>query len=144
MYETIIWANDGSEAADFALGEALGLRELSGGRIVAMHCSQRLTGRAAAYKEVAPYPLDILGAETQGMIGYLLTQALGAELPMHDIAALVTQVVVDPDDPAFADPAKPIGPIYEPTEARQLSAAHGWTVARDGQNLRRVVPSPEP
>jgi carbamate kinase len=144
MYETIIWATDGSEAADFALGEALGLRELSGGRIVATHCSQRLTGRAAAYKEVAPYPLDILGAETQGMIGYLLTQALGAELPMHDIAALVTQVVVDPDDPAFADPAKPIGPIYEPTEARQLSAAHGWTVARDGQNLRRVVPSPEP
>lgn len=99
---------------------------------------------ADAYKAVAPYPLDILGAESQGMIGYVLIQALAGELPDHDVVAILTQVLVDADDPAFARPTKPIGPVYDEAEARQLAAAYGWTVAPDGDSFRRVVPSPEP
>jgi carbamate kinase len=97
-----------------------------------------------AYKAVAPYPLDILGAESQGMIGYLLVQALAGELPVRELVALLTQVVVDHDDPAFSQPTKPIGPVYNEAEARRLAAAHAWTVARDGDHFRRVVPSPDP
>jgi carbamate kinase len=96
---------------------------------------------ADAFKAVTPYPLDVLGAESQGMIGYLLIQAL-AEL--DDVVAVLTQVVVDAADPGFAQPTKPIGPVYDKAEARRLAAAHGWTVAPDGDRFRRVVPSPEP
>jgi carbamate kinase len=99
---------------------------------------------ADAYEGVAPYPLDILGAESQGMIGYLLVQALGSELPERDVVALLTQVLVDGDDPAFTLPTKPIGPVYSEKEARELAAHRGWTVARDGKYFRRVVASPEP
>ena len=99
---------------------------------------------ADAYRAVAPYPLDILGAESQGMIGYLLIQALALELPERDVVAVLTQVVVDDDDPAFRTPTKPIGPVYDEDEARRLAAAHGWTIAPDGDRFRRVVASPEP
>lgn len=99
---------------------------------------------ADAFKAVRPYPLDILGAESQGMIGYLLAQALSSELAEGRVAALLTQVVVDPDDPAFARPTKPIGPVYSEAEARELAARNGWTIAADGLFFRRVVPSPEP
>jgi len=99
---------------------------------------------ADAYKAVSPYPLDVLGAESQGMIGYLLVQALQNELPGRQVAALLTQVVVDSLDPAFGRPTKPIGPVYSEREARQLAREHGWAVARDGAYFRRVVPSPEP
>ena len=99
---------------------------------------------ADAYKGVAPYPLDILGAESQGMIGYLLVQALGSELPEREVVALLTQVLVDSDDPAFTWPTKPIGPVYSEEEARKLAAGRGWAVARDGKYFRRVVASPEP
>jgi carbamate kinase len=99
---------------------------------------------ADAYKEVAPYPLDILGAESQGMIGYLLVQALRNELPGQEVVALLTQVLVDVDDPAFADPTKPIGPVYDERQARRLAVERRWTVARDGAFFRRVVASPEP
>ena len=99
---------------------------------------------ADAYKAVAPYPLDILGAESQGMIGYLLVQALGRELPEREVTALLTQVLVDADDPAFLLPTKPIGPVYTEAEARELAASRGWSVARDGEHFRRVVASPEP
>ena len=99
---------------------------------------------AEAYDGVTPYPLDVLGAESQGMIGYLIAQALGAELPERDVAAVLTQVLVDPDDPAFLAPTKPIGPVYEEREAARVAAEHGWTVAREGDRFRRVVPSPEP
>jgi carbamate kinase len=99
---------------------------------------------AEAYEEVAPYPLDVLGAESQGMIGYLLVQALAGELPGREIAALLTQVVVDGRDPAFAAPTKPIGPVYSKAEALGLAASRGWTVAPDGASFRRVVASPEP
>ena len=99
---------------------------------------------ADAYKAVAPYPLDVLGAESQGMIGYLLVQALGDALPEREVVALLTQVLVDADDPAFKSPTKPIGPVYSEQEARELAAGRGWTVARDGDYFRRVVASPKP
>ena len=99
---------------------------------------------ADAYKAVAPYPLDILGAESQGMIGYLLVQALGGALPDREVVALLTQVLVDADDPAFMCPTKPIGPVYSETVARRLAVDRGWTVARDGKYFRRVVASPAP
>ena len=99
---------------------------------------------ADAYDGVSPYPLDVLGAESQGMIGYLLAQALCNELPERDVVALLTQVVVDPADPAFAQPTKPIGPVYSEREARKLAREHNWTIARDGAYFRRVVASPEP
>jgi len=97
-----------------------------------------------AYKAVAPYPLDILGAESQGMIGYLLLQALENELPGRLLMAMLTQVIVDAEDPAFAHPTKPIGPVYTPAEAVDVAAAHCWTVAPEGAQFRRVVPSPQP
>lgn len=97
---------------------------------------------ADAYTAVAPYPLDILGAESQGMIGYLLVQALAGSI--DDVVCLLTQVVVDEDDPAFDAPTKPIGPVYTEAEALRLSAANGWAIAHDGIHLRRVVASPEP
>jgi carbamate kinase len=99
---------------------------------------------AEAYHEVKPYPLDVLVAETQGMIGYLLTQALQNELPDRDVVTLETQVLVAADDPAFDEPSKPIGPVYDEPEARRLAAERGWTVAPDGGAYRRVVPSPHP
>jgi carbamate kinase len=98
----------------------------------------------AAFKEVKPYPLDVLGAESEGMIGYLIEQALAEELPDRDVATLLTQVEVDPADPAFATPSKPIGPVYGEAEARELGARNGWTFAREGGSYRRVVASPAP
>jgi carbamate kinase len=100
--------------------------------------------QAAAYTAVAPYPLDVLGAETEGMIGYLLEQGLGNELPGRDVATLLTQVLVDPADPAFAKPTKFVGPAYVEAEARSVAEVNGWPIARDGQGWRRVVASPEP
>jgi carbamate kinase len=97
-----------------------------------------------AYPAVRPYPLDLLGAETEGMIGYLLEQELNNALPHLGAATLLTQVVVDPDDPAFSNPTKPIGPVYRAAEAERLAAERGWVVKPDGQWFRRVVPSPEP
>ncbi len=92
----------------------------------------------------APDPLDVIGAESEGMIGYLIEQELRNSLPGRQVAALLTQVVVDVDDPAFVHPSKPIGPMYERRTAFQLAARRGWRVARDGPGYRRVVPSPEP
>ena len=99
----------------------------------------------AAYEAVPESPLDVLGAETQGMIGYLIEQELGNRLPFEKpLASLLTMIEVDPDDPAFTDPSKPIGPIYGKSEADKLAAERGWTFKRDGDHLRRVVPSPVP
>lgn len=100
--------------------------------------------QAMAFKDVAPFPLDILGAESEGMIGYIIEQALANELPGSDIATLLTMVEVDPTDPAFAAPQKPIGPVYSEPEARELAARNRWTFAPDGGGHRRVVASPAP
>lgn len=101
--------------------------------------------QGAAYKPDEAYPLDILGAETEGMIGYLIEQELENVLG-HDrpVAVLLTQIVVDAGDPAFASPTKFVGPVYAEAEARQLAAARGWAIAPDGDRWRRVVASPKP
>lgn len=101
--------------------------------------------QAAAYPEVDAYPLDVLGAQTQGMIGYMIEQELGNLLPLErPLATILTMVEVDPDDPAFRQPTKFVGPIYEKHQADEIAAAKGWTFAADGNSWRRVVPSPEP
>jgi carbamate kinase len=97
-----------------------------------------------ALRDVTPYPLDVLGAESEGMIGYLLEQQLINALEGRPVATLLTQVIVDADDPAFANPSKPIGPIYDQPTAQRLAAERGWSIAPDGEHYRRVVPSPEP
>jgi carbamate kinase len=100
--------------------------------------------QAAALRDVEPYPLDVLGAESEGMIGYLLEQEFRNALPGRDVATLLTQVIVDPADPAFMRPTKPIGPVYRAGEAERLAVEQGWNIAPDGAGFRRVVPSPEP
>ena len=101
--------------------------------------------QAAAYKEVEAYPLDVLGAQTEGMIGYMIEQELGNLLPPDvPFATLLTMIEVDMRDPAFADPTKFVGPIYADADAEGLAAEKGWTFKRDGEHLRRVVPSPAP
>lgn len=99
----------------------------------------------AAYEAVDPYPLDVLGAETEAMIGYVIEQELGNLLPFEQpFATLLTMIEVDPSDPAFSNPTKPIGPIYDKETAEQLAAEKGWSIAPDGEHFRRVVPSPKP
>ncbi len=101
--------------------------------------------QAAALPDVAAYPLDLLGAQTDGMIGYLIEQELGNLLPENQpLATLLTMTEVDPADPAFADPTKFVGPVYDEPTAHALAAEHGWVVKPDGKHWRRVVPSPRP
>ena len=101
--------------------------------------------QAAAYTDVEPYPLDVLGAESEGMIGYVLEQELGNVMPKDaPIAALLTMIEVDPDDAAFGDPTKFVGPIYTQDQAEALETNKAWTFKQDGDSWRRVVPSPEP
>lgn len=97
-----------------------------------------------AYRDVPPYPLDILVAESQGMIGYMLAQQLGAFHPAQPVSTLLTRVLVDSEDPAYREPSKFIGPVYEPQQQAELEKKYGWSMKLDGKYLRRVVPSPEP
>lgn len=96
-----------------------------------------------SYKDTAPYPLDVLVAETQGMIGYMLQNALFNE-GVVNVVTLLTQVKVDTKDPAFLTPTKPIGPVYDKETALKLAHEKGWEIAPDGKYYRRVVPSPLP
>ncbi len=102
--------------------------------------------QSAAYRDVRSYPLDVLGAQSEGMIGYLVEQQLGNELPERAVVTMLTQVVVDADDPAFRAPTKPIGPVYAEPDARRLAHERRWAIAPDGTTgmWRRVVPSPTP
>ena len=101
--------------------------------------------QAAAYTEVEPYPLDVLGAQTEGMIGYMIEQELGNLLPFEKpLATILTMVEVDPADPAFDDPTKFVGPTYSKRDADRLRKARGWVFKKDGAHWRRVVASPEP
>lgn len=101
--------------------------------------------QAAAYTDVDPYPLDVLGAQTEGMIGYVLEQELRNVLPADEmLASLLTMVEVDPGDPAFANPTKFVGPIYTEATAQRLAQDKGWPFLRDGEHWRRVVASPAP
>ena len=100
---------------------------------------------AAAYTEEEDYPLDVMDAETQGSIGYMIEQELGNLLPFAGaFASLLTMIEVDPNDPAFKNPTKFIGPVYPKDEAVLLALEKGWVVKPDGDKWRRVVPSPEP
>jgi carbamate kinase len=100
--------------------------------------------QAATFKEAKPYPLDLLGAEAEGMIGYLVEQALAEALPGREVATLLTQTEVNLADPAFAAPSKPIGPVYPKAQARELMSLRGWVFAREAAGYRRVVASPAP
>jgi carbamate kinase len=100
--------------------------------------------QAASYSQVSPYPLDMLGAETEGMIGYMIERELRSLLPQHQIVTLLTQIEVTMNDPAFRHPTKPIGPLFDRAQAQRLEKERGWTMAADGPGWRRVVSSPEP
>lgn len=120
-----------------------------GNEIVVAHGNGPQVGllalQAAAYVDVPAYPLDVLGAQTEAMIGYVIEQELGNLLPDDQpLATILTMVEVDRDDPAFSHPTKPIGPVYPRDHAVVLAADAGWSIAPDGDGYRRVVPSPKP
>ena len=99
----------------------------------------------AAYPQVEPYPLDVLGAQTEGMIGYMVEQELGNLLPFEvPFATLLTMIEVDANDPAFQNPTKFVGPVYDKPEADRIAAEKKWVFKQDGDKWRRVVPSPLP
>ena len=101
--------------------------------------------QAAAYNEAEGFPLDVLGSQTEGMIGYVIEQELGNLVPYEvPFATILTMIEVHRDDPAFEDPTKFIGPVYDEGEARRLAAAKGWSIRQDGDKWRRVVASPKP
>jgi carbamate kinase len=101
--------------------------------------------QGSAYTAVDTYPLDVLGAQTEGMIGYIIQQELGNELPSdRRLASLLTLVEVDAADTAFGNPTKPIGPVYGKQRSDRLAKEKGWTFKLDGDKFRRVVPSPAP
>jgi carbamate kinase len=99
---------------------------------------------AEAYTAVDPYPLDVLSAESQGMIGYVIAQELRNALGRRAVTCLLTQTLVDPSDPAFGHPTKPIGPVYASEQEARRAAQPDWIIAADGKGYRRVVPSPRP
>jgi len=117
-------------------------------RLVVTHGNGPQVGLLAlkedAYGEGEPYPLDVLDAESGGQIGYVIELELDNAIDHQDTVALITRVVVDGEDPAFGDPTKFIGPVYDEARAKELAAERGWTVKPDGDSWRRVVPSPEP
>src|SRR3974377_1462096 len=101
--------------------------------------------QGASYGKVETYPLDVLDAETEGMIGYLIMQELGNLLPFEKpLVTLLTMIEVDPSDPRFRTPTKPTGPIYSTEDAARIGAEKGWVFKPDGDSMRRVVPSPRP
>ena len=101
--------------------------------------------QGAAYEKIETYPFDVLGAQTEGMIGYMIEQELGNLLPFErPFATLLTMIEVDPDDPGFKNPTKFIGPVYGKEEADRLAAAKQWVFKQDGDKWRRVVASPMP
>lgn len=120
-----------------------------GYRVVLSHGNGPQVGNILIQNEEARFvvpamPLDVCGAQSQGMIGYLFQQELQRQTG-RAVVSLVTQVVVDPADPAFHDPSKPVGPFYTPDKANQMMTRHGWTMKEDaGRGWRRVVPSPIP
>ena len=104
-----------------------------------------LSLQQTAYGKVDPYPFDVLGAQTEGSIGYMIEQELGNLLPFErPLATLLTMIEVDPGDPAFKNPTKFIGPVYERQDADRIAAEKGWAFKQDGDKWRRVVPSPLP
>lgn len=167
MDETVVMAIGGNALAPAGLGDFAGQEERARGvadaavallepgrRLLLVHGNGPQVGalaiaQEAVAREIPPQPLFVLGAMTQGQLGYLLAQAIGDALAERglprSVAAVMTQVVVRPDDPAFGNPTKPIGPFFSEGRARRLAQARGWEVAEDaGRGWRRVVASPEP
>jgi len=126
----------------------------SGNRVVITHGNGPQVGNLLLADEVAknvvpPMPLDVLGAQTEGYMGYMIQNTLANHLRQvgstHNITTVVTQVIVDKNDPAFKDPSKPIGPFYDANKAEQLRQEKGWDITEDSaRGYRRVVPSPMP
>jgi carbamate kinase len=121
----------------------------TGHRLVITHGNGPQVGllalQAAAGPRDGAHPLDVLDAESEGMVGYMIEQELDNALPGGRLlATLLTQVLVERRDPAFRNPTKPIGPVYDEAQARKLADARGWSIARDGGGWRRVVASPQP
>jgi carbamate kinase len=137
-----------NQRANIAIAARALLPIAQGHQLVLTHGNGPQVGLLAlqnlAYLPDEIYPLDILDAESEGMIGYLLEQELSNLLPDRRFATLLTRIEVARDDPAFARPTKPIGPVYEREEAERLAVERDWTIAPDGAKWRRVVPSPEP
>ena len=120
-----------------------------GHQVIVTHGNGPQVGLLALQSAAGPaesaFPLDVLGAESEGMIGYLIEQEMRNFLPESGmLATLLTQTLVDPKDPAFRRPEKPIGPVYDSAGAERLKSEKGWTFAMDGAGWRRVVASPEP
>lgn len=119
-----------------------------GHRVVITHGNGPQVGLLAlqseAYSEVSPYPFDVLNAESQSMIGYMLQQAIKNILPEISIVTLVTQTLVNVDDPAFSNPTKFIGPFYSQREAELLQKTQQWVLKKEGKQFRRVIASPSP
>jgi carbamate kinase len=135
------WESQLAEAREVA-EEVVALRAAGHG-LVLTHGNGPQVGALALQQPAQP--LDVLTAMTQGQVGYLLETAIGSVDPSVPTAALLSRVVVDADDPAFARPTKPVGPFYAPEQARRLAVERGWAVAEDaGRGWRRVVPSPRP
>jgi carbamate kinase len=131
-----------------AVGALLPLFE-AGHEIVVTHGNGPQVGllalQATANTHQSADPLDVLDAQSEGMIGYLIEQELDNALPKGRLTAtLLTQVLVDPSDPAFRHPSKPIGPVYDKLQAERLAEARGWSLAEDAKGWRRVVASPRP
>lgn len=143
--ETLSWENQRINMRDAAASLAEVARSNT---LVLVHGNGPQVGllalEADAYKAVPPYPLDALGAESQGMIGYLIAQEMRRALPARSVVALLTQTIVDANDPAFQHPTKPIGPVYTEISAGGLAGPRGWAMAKDGASFRRVVASPQP
>ncbi|MBI1220754.1 MAG: carbamate kinase [Rhodobacteraceae bacterium] len=120
----------------------------AGHSLIVTHGNGPQVGLLALQSEAGPadgfQPLDVLDAESEGMVGYLIEQEMASLLPDRQFATILTQILVAADDPAFGKPTKPIGPSYSADDARRLAAAHGWSVAQDGRFWRRVVASPRP
>ncbi len=134
-----------ARAARVAAGALAGVRSH---QLVVTHGNGPQVGLLAlmgdTYRDVPPYPLDILDSDTEGQIGYVLELELDNAMPALQTVTVLTRVVVDAADPAFSAPSKFVGPVYSVDEARPLAEEHGWSIARAGDAWRRVVPSPEP
>ena len=117
-------------------------------RLVVTHGNGPQVGLLAlkedAYSDGEPYPLDVLDAESGGQIGYVIELELDNAIDHQDTVTVITRVLVDADDPAFGDPTKFIGPVYDEQRAKALAAERGWVVKPDGEHWRRVVASPDP
>ena len=134
---------DGQRASIRTAARSLAQLLSAGHELVITHGNGPQVGYLAL--QGGPFPLDVLGAETDGMIGYVLQQELdNAYAPERHYATLLTQIEVDPNDPAFESPTKFIGQVHTKETAKKLSAELGWTIGKDGENYRRTVASPRP